>query len=139
MFEICTVTRIRSKFSVWNSVRFLCDVHITIKLSKYLENLGHRSEHVNNVLDKWHTSDDQISKYVDENACILISKDQDFKNTHFLKSSPRRLVKINLGNISNRQLLEIVEKHIDRISDVASEHNKFLIEINEGSLWVVTA
>ena len=120
-------------------MRFLCDVHITIKLSKYLENLGHRSEHVNNVLDKWHTSDDQISKYVDENVCILISKDQDFKNTHFLKSSPRRLVKINLGNISNRQLLEIVEKHIDRISDVASEHNKFLIEINEGSLWVVTA
>lgn len=120
-------------------MRFLCDVHITIKLSKYLGKLGHDSEHVNNVLDKWRTSDDRISKYVDENACILISKDQDFKYTHFLKSSPQRLVKVNLGNISNRQLLEIIEKHIDRIADVASKHDKFLIEINEEGLWVVTA
>lgn len=61
-------------------MKFLCDVHISMKLSKALEKAGYSSIHVNGILEKWYTSDQDISKYVDANELILITKDQDFKN-----------------------------------------------------------
>ena len=75
---------------------FSCDVHISYKRSKHLSDLGHNSEHVNRVLDKWNTSDKDIAKYVDENNLILISKDSDFQSSHILFNSPKKLIKLTL-------------------------------------------
>jgi predicted nuclease of predicted toxin-antitoxin system len=119
-------------------VRFLSDVHITIKLSKRLEQLGHQSEHVNNMLDKWHTQDRDIITYIDAHEGILITKDQDFRNSYLLNRTPRKLIKINLGNISNEALLQIIETHIDRISELDEQHTSFMIEINKDGYWIVT-
>jgi len=118
-------------------VIFLCDVHIPIKLSKRLEHLGHQSEHVNNILDKWHTSDQDIIRYVDAIHGILITKDQDFRNSYLLNRTPRKLIKISLGNISNEVLLQIIEKHISRISSLDMQYPSFMIEINLDGYWIV--
>ena len=75
------------------SVRFLSDVHITIKLSKRLEELGHQSEHINNILDKWHTHDRDIITYIDAHQGILVTKDQGFRNSSLLKCLPYKKVK----------------------------------------------
>ena len=119
-------------------MRFLCDVHITLKLSKRLEQLGHQSEHVNNILDKWHTLDRDITTYVDALEGILITKDQDFRNSYLLNRTPRKLIKINLDNISNGELLRIIETHLDLISELDKEHKSFMIEINKDDHWIVT-
>lgn len=81
---------------------FLCDMHISIKVVKFIERKGYRCIHVNTILDSWFSKDEDISNYVDKNEIILISKGVDFKNSHFLKKSPKKLIKINLGNISNK-------------------------------------
>lgn len=119
-------------------MRFLSDVHITIKLSKRLEQLGHLSEHVNNMLDKWHTQDRDIIKYIDSHEGILITKDQDFRSSFLLNRTPRKLIKINLGNISNEALLHKIETNIDRISEMDEQHASFMIEINKDGYWIVT-
>lgn len=59
---------------------FLCDVHIPIKLSKRIEQLGFHSEHVNNILEKWNTRDEDIAQNANQNNLTLITKDQDFRN-----------------------------------------------------------
>lgn len=119
-------------------MRFLCDVHITIKLSKRLEQLGHQSEHVNNILDKWNTRDRDIITYIDTHEGILITKDQDFRNSYLLNQTPRKLIKINLGNISNEAILRLIESHIDRISELDELYASFMIEINKDGYWIVT-
>ncbi|MEQ9301878.1 MAG: DUF5615 family PIN-like protein [Cyclobacteriaceae bacterium] len=119
-------------------MRFLCDVHISIRLSKRLEELGHQSEHVNNILVKWNTPDQEIISYVDTHDAILISKDQDFRNSYLLKRTPQKLIKINLGNISNAQLLGILENYINRIAELDNNHESFMIEINKDAFWIVT-
>jgi len=73
-------------------MKFLCDVHISFKISKRIERLGFQTEHVNNVLNRWKTKDDDIAKYVDQNDLILITKDQDFRNSFLLQRKPKKLI-----------------------------------------------
>jgi predicted nuclease of predicted toxin-antitoxin system len=82
-------------------MKFLCDVHISFKTVKFLIGKGYECVHVNTILEKWHTTDNDIAKYVDENNFILVTKDADFRDSFFLKNNPKKLVKINLGNIPN--------------------------------------
>ncbi len=74
---------------------------------KRIAQLGHTAEHINSILDKWHTKDQDIARYVDKHGFILITKDQDFRNSYLLNHTPKKLIKINLGNISNKELLQI--------------------------------
>lgn len=85
-------------------MRFLCDVHISIKIAKAISELGYNCEHVNRILNKWNSTDQEIRDYVDKNKLILITKDQDFRNSFLLRNEPNKLIKINLGNISNKKL-----------------------------------
>ena len=113
---------------------FLCDVHISYKLSKHLSDLGHNSEHVNRILDKWNTTDKDIANYVDKNNAVLISKDSDFQSSHILFNSPKKLIKINLGNISNTELIEIFSKHITAIEKLDKSSEQYIIEIDKHNI-----
>jgi predicted nuclease of predicted toxin-antitoxin system len=75
---------------------------------KFLESKGYNAFHVNSLPDKWYTKDNYISKYADLNDFILITKDADFRNSYFIKKTPKKLIKVNLGNISNAALIDIV-------------------------------
>ena len=114
-------------------MRFLCDVHISIKLVKFLISKNHECIHVNAILDKWFTKDDVLAKYADQNNLILISKDADFRDSHYLKNTPEKLVKINLGNISNSDLILIIERNLDKIEKLNSTES-FILEIDNDSL-----
>lgn len=96
-------------------MKFLCDVHISYKLVHRISDLGYECIHVNSVLDKWFTKDDVIATFVDQNDYILISKDVDFKNSFLLKSTPKKLIKVNLGNVSNITLNEIISNNMELI------------------------
>lgn len=72
-----------------------------------------------------------INTYVDINDFILISKDADFKNSHFINKTPKKLVKINLGNISNEELITIFNTILIQIEKVHKAENIFIIEINK--------
>ena len=117
---------------------FLCDVHISMKVSKRIEELGHNSTHVNFILNKWNTTDAQITEYAERNNLILITKDQDFRNGFLLNSKPKKLVKINLGNISNKKLSEIIESLLDTIHLIEKNHKTFMIEVYETTSSIIT-
>ncbi len=110
-------------------MKFLCDVHISIKLAKHLSNQGFECIHINTILDKWFTSDSTIAKYSDANDFTLITKDFDFKNSFLVNKTPKKLIKINLGNISNTQLIEIFDRFISEIETIDNNHNQYMIEI----------
>jgi predicted nuclease of predicted toxin-antitoxin system len=86
-------------------MKFLCDVHISLKLSNRLTSLGYYSLHVNQMPDKWHTTDKEICHFADANDFVVITKDADFRDSFFIMQSPRKLIKISLGNIANKQLI----------------------------------
>jgi predicted nuclease of predicted toxin-antitoxin system len=119
-------------------MKFLCDVHISIKLAKHINNKGFECIHVNTILDKWFTSDSNIAKFSDLNDLILITKDFDFKNSFLVNKTPKKLIKINLGNISNTQLIEIFDRFISEIETINNNYNQFMIEIDTHFLKVTS-
>lgn len=95
---------------------FLIDVHLPISLSKFLDQQeGCTSIHVNQILQKWFTSDAEICKYADKNSLVVITKDSDFKNTRFINKTPKRIVRVILGNISNSELIGLFKKYLQFI------------------------
>jgi predicted nuclease of predicted toxin-antitoxin system len=110
-------------------MRFLCDVHITYKIVNFLCSFGFEAVHVNEILHKSQTKDSDICKYADLNDFIVITKDSDFRDSYFIKRTPKKLIKINLGNISNQNLIEILSENIKSIQSLNSKPN-FLLEVD---------
>lgn len=113
-------------------MKFLCDVHISYKVVKYLIELGYETIHVNDILDKWYTKDTAISDFADKNELIVITKDVDFKTSYLIKNSPKKLIKINLGNITTSLLISLIHENIIAIRSLDAKGN-FMFELGKGS------
>lgn len=116
-------------------MKFLCDVHIGMKLCNRLNSLGHYALHVNQMPDKWHTTDKDICQFADANDFVVITKDADFRNSFFIKQSPGKLIKTNLGNISNSRLISIFEDSLHKIIKLDAA-GSFLLEIDKSGLRI---
>lgn len=113
-------------------MKFLCDVHISYKVVNFLTGLGYETVHVNQILNKWNTRDKDICRYADSNGLIVITKDYDFRDSFFLKNTPEKLIKINLGNISTSELIKSISDILDAI-DRLNSNTSFMIEIGKGN------
>lgn len=117
-------------------MRFICDVHIPISLSKQLAVAGHDSTHVNRLPAKWHTSDKDIARLADVKDRILITKDSDFRDSSVVQGTPKKLIKVNLGNIPHAELSSIILGHLNELSRL-NERDRFLVEVDRGRLSVI--
>lgn len=111
-------------------MNFLCDVHIPIKLAKFLQTRAHSTKHVNQRPTKWHTDDSEICKIADRNEYIVITKDEDFRASFLLKRTPRKLIRISLGNISNNALIKLFSEHLALIEDI-DQNQFFYLELGK--------
>lgn len=118
-------------------MKFLCDVHISYKVVNFLSMSGFETIHVNQILDKWNTKDRDICKFADSNDLIVITKDYDFRNSFFVNGSPKKLIKINLGNISTSDLIESISQILTAIEKLANSPS-FLVEIDKNLITYTT-
>ena len=107
-------------------MKVLCDVHISYKIVHFFKRKGIESLHVNELPDKWFTKDSTISHIADTEGYTVITKDIDFKNSHFIQNSPQRLIRIALGNISNQELLAIFETYFDTFERNCNKEKCFI-------------
>jgi predicted nuclease of predicted toxin-antitoxin system len=61
------------------------------------------------------TSDAEISRVADADERIVVTKDADFRHTHETAGHPRQLLLITVGNVKNRDLLELIAAHHEAI------------------------
>ncbi len=112
-------------------------LHLPISLSKFLSKQANcTSVHVNQILQKWHTSDSEICKYADENNLVVISKDSDFKNSHFINKAPKKIIRVTLGNITNEEVLLLFNKYLPFILPLSSKTD-FYIEIGKEQIIII--
>lgn len=116
-------------------MKMICDVHIAYKLVNFLISKGIEATHVNDILDSWFTIDSKIAKFVDDNDYTLISKDADFKESYLLRNTRQKLIKVNLGNISNKELIQIFENNLSTFQTYM-DSGKCMIEINKDSIII---
>ena len=54
-----------------------------------------------------HTTDIRITEIADGESRVVVTKDRDFRDGHLLSGSPRRLLIVATGNITNTELLAL--------------------------------
>lgn len=80
------------------------------------------------------STDAQIVRLADMEARVVITKDRDFRDGHLLSGSPRQLLIVATGNISNSALLSLFETHVDAVVSALEEAD--LVEMQVQSLIV---
>ena len=117
-------------------MKVLCDVHIAKKVAKFLSSKNIEAVHVNDILDSWNTKDQKIAEFADQNDFVVLTKDADFKISHLIKNTPRKLIKVNLGNISTLRLIELLSLNLEFLIENFHD-DRCIIEINSDSLEVI--
>ena len=79
-------------------MKALCDVHLSLRLVKFLAASGVEALHANSLPNSSETPDAELAAIADANGYVVFTKDEDFRTTYLLRRVPRKLVHIRTGN-----------------------------------------
>lgn len=96
-------------------MRFLVDAQFPSRLAELLKGAGHDALHTSYLAEGNRTSDDEIARIADVEDRVVITKDRDFRDSHLLRGTPRRLLIVTTGNVSNRALLDLFARNLPTI------------------------
>lgn len=96
-------------------MKFLIDAQLPARLARFLSSAGHDALHTLELPDGNRTTDARIAEVADGSDRVVVTKDRDFRDSHLLRRSPRRLLVVATGNITNDALLALFAKHLDVI------------------------
>lgn len=88
-------------------MKFLVDAQLPARLARYLVDAGHDVVHTSELPEGNRTTDAAISAIADREGRVVVTKDRDFRDGYLLFGSPRRLLVVATGNITNTALLAL--------------------------------
>jgi predicted nuclease of predicted toxin-antitoxin system len=94
-------------------VKFLIDAQLPARLAKSLNQARHDALHTLELPDRNRSTDSDVAQLADTDGRVVVTKDRDFREGHLLARSPRQLLVVATGNISNQALLSLFELHLD--------------------------
>ena len=106
-------------------MKFILDAQLPKKLSIFLQYRGYDSIHTLDLPNQNRSKDSELNNLSIEEKRVVISKDMDFVESLLISNKPYKLLYINTGNISNKQLQEIFSKNLEDIVVYLNE-NRFI-------------
>jgi len=88
-------------------MKFLVDANLPPKLVGWLRACGHEAQHVED-LNFLTATDSRIWEAAKAAEFVVVSKDFDFYDRAILFGAPPQVLHFDLGNTSNKKLLEIL-------------------------------
>jgi predicted nuclease of predicted toxin-antitoxin system len=113
-------------------MKFLVDANLPFKLAINLRNKGFDVIHTDNLPNKERTTDKEIRVISIEQNRTIVTKDSDFLDSHLIQEIPAKLLFVTTGNITNNELLYLVEKHFEQIIQLFDIYD--FIEINNDEI-----
>jgi predicted nuclease of predicted toxin-antitoxin system len=115
-------------------VNFLVDAQLPARLARFLTEAGHEALHTSELPDGNRTADGEINRLADAGRRVLVTKDRDFRDSHLLRGTPRQLLIVTTGNITNDDLLALFATHLDDV--VNALHEGPFVELGSDRLIV---
>ena len=115
-------------------MKFLVDAQLPLQLAYWMRGQGHDAVHTKDLPEGNRTRDQEINRISLREERTVVTKDADFVDTLLLQQTPHRLLLISTGNISNAELLKLIEDNHDSIVS-ALQHADF-VELGHRSLIV---
>lgn len=94
-------------------MNFLVDAQLPIRLAHFLNDAGHDAVHTGDLPNGNASTDAEVIATADAEHRVVVTKDRDFRDEHLLQGSPRKLLVVATGNISNDALLRLFGVHLD--------------------------
>lgn len=102
-------------------MRFLVDAQLPARLALLLSAADHDAIHTSELPNGNRTTDAEIASRADAEDRVVVTKDRDFRNSHLLLSTPRRLLIVATANINNNELIARFDQFLDAIVDALNE------------------
>jgi predicted nuclease of predicted toxin-antitoxin system len=113
-------------------VRFLVDAQLPARLATLLNKRGQDAIHTSSLPAGNRSTDLQVCTIADAQGRIVVTKDVDFRNSHLLSRSSRRLLIVTTGNITNDVLLELVSASLTGLTHAFGSSD--LVELGRDAL-----
>ena len=115
-------------------MKFLIDAQLPARLSRALVTAGHDAIHTSGLPDGNRSTDRDIAVRADAENRVVVTKDRDFRDGHLLVCSPRRLLVVATGKITNNDLMALFATNLDTL--VAAFDDADFVEIGPAALVV---
>jgi len=102
-------------------VKFLVDAQLPARLARHLSDAGHDARHTSDLPGGNASTDAEIAVAADAEDRVVVTKDRDFRDSHLLRSSPRRLCIVSTGNIANDALIAMIDSNLAAICSALEE------------------
>jgi predicted nuclease of predicted toxin-antitoxin system len=112
-------------------LEFWIDVHLPPKMARWLIEDFQVSAKSFWELQFNKTDDIEVFKLAasNKNTIIITTKDIDFINLQKNKGTPPKILYLNVGNISNKQLRDVINKSFPKALQIFTTTNNQLVEI----------
>ena len=104
-------------------MNFLVDAQLPRRLTKWLNDAGFNAAHTLDLPNHNRSTDAEVLEFAERELRVLITKDDDFVNSHLLSGRPAKLLLISTGNITNRELEHLVTPLISAIAAEFRDHS----------------
>lgn len=115
-------------------MKFLIDAQLPARLARRLTEVGHDAIHTLDLAGANRTPDAEIASTADADDRVVVTKDSDFRDDHLVRGTPKKLLIVATGNISNQELMRLFEENLDEI--VAALEDADLVELGTTELTV---
>jgi predicted nuclease of predicted toxin-antitoxin system len=83
-------------------MRFIVDAQLPRRMARWLSQAGCDASHSLDLPDANRSTDEQIIEFARREQRVVVTKDEDFVDSHLLFTRPPKLLLISTGNISRR-------------------------------------
>lgn len=113
-------------------MKFLVDAQLPRKLCVWLRGAGHDVKHTFDLPLGNCTPNSVILRIAAEENRIVVTRDDDFVQSHLIAGQLRKLLLIAIGNISNADLQCLFRKNLAAI--IAALEQGHFVELNRATL-----
>ena len=113
-------------------MKFLIDAQLPRRFCAWLRLAGHDALHTLDLPMANRTTDSAIVALADVQDRVVVTKDDDFVQSRMVFGKPKRLLLVATGNISNRELENLICSNLPAI--VAALNASGFVEIGHDKL-----
>jgi len=115
-------------------MKFLIDAQLPRRLCKWLREAGHDVVHTLDLPLGNATPDTVVLSIAERDQRVVVTKDDDFVQSHLIVGRPEKLLLVATGNIGNAELEALLRNNLARIEQ-ALQSGRF-VEISRHKLTV---
>lgn len=116
-------------------MRFLVDAQLPPRLVRALVRRGHDAIHTRDLPAGNRTSDTDVAARADADDRVVVTKDADFQIAHQLYGRPRRLLLVATGNITNDDLLAVLDRSLGTVVSAFDAADRVELRTTEVVAW----